>query len=147
MHIGIDPGQAGGLAIIDGTGRLIESYCFKKYTYHDICEQLFVLGGEIYKDNSNTRAYIEKVHAMPKQGVSSSFKFGMNYGIVQGLMIALQIPFELVTPQKWMKAMQCMTGGDKNVTKRKAQELFPGHKITHGNADAILIAEYGRRMK
>jgi len=32
------------------------------------------------------------------------------------------------------------------VSKRKAQELFPAIKITHAIADALLIAEYGRRM-
>jgi len=38
-----------------------------------------------------------------------------------------------------------MTGGDKNVSKRRAQELFPEIKITHAIADALLIAEYARR--
>jgi len=42
--------------------------------------------------------------------------------------------------------MGCMTKGDKNVSKRKAQELFPSMKVTHASADALLIAEYGRRM-
>jgi hypothetical protein len=39
-----------------------------------------------------------------------------------------------------------MTKGDKNITKRKAQELFPEIKITHAIADSLLIAEYGRRL-
>jgi hypothetical protein len=38
-----------------------------------------------------------------------------------------------------------LSKGDKNVTKRKAQELFPSLKITHATADALLIAEYLRR--
>ena len=49
-------------------------------------------------------------------------------------------------PQVWQKALGCMTGGDKNVTKRRAQELFPGHKITHATADALLIAHYGTKQ-
>ncbi len=44
-----------------------------------------------------------------------------------------------------MKTLDCMTGGDKNVTKRKAQELFPEIKVTHAIADALLIGEYARR--
>jgi hypothetical protein len=39
------------------------------------------------------------------------------------------------------------TKGDKNVSKRRAQELFPQLKVTHATADALLIAEYGRRQK
>ncbi len=45
---------------------------------------------------------------------------------------------------RWQKEMGCLTKGDKNVTKRRAQELFPTLKITHAIADALLIAEYGR---
>jgi hypothetical protein len=42
--------------------------------------------------------------------------------------------------------MRCLTKGDKNVSKARAQELFPALKITHATADALLIAEYGRRL-
>ena len=41
--------------------------------------------------------------------------------------------------------MKCLTKGDKNVSKRKAQELFPGLKITHKIADALVLAKYGQR--
>jgi hypothetical protein len=37
-----------------------------------------------------------------------------------------------------------MTRGDKNVSKRRAQEIFPMIKVTHSVADALLIAEYNR---
>jgi hypothetical protein len=42
--------------------------------------------------------------------------------------------------------MGCLTKGDKNVSKRKAQELFPSTKVTHAIADSMLIAAYGRKM-
>jgi hypothetical protein len=38
-----------------------------------------------------------------------------------------------------------MSAGNKNVTKTRAAQLFPGVKMTHAIADALLIAEYGRR--
>jgi len=41
--------------------------------------------------------------------------------------------------------LECLTGGNKNVSKAKAKELFPGTKFTHTTADATLIAEFGRR--
>jgi hypothetical protein len=42
--------------------------------------------------------------------------------------------------------MKCRSGGDKKITKAAAQRLFPRMKVTHKNADALLIAEYGRRV-
>jgi len=52
-----------------------------------------------------------------------------------------------VYPMMWQAKMECLTGGNKNVSKHRAQELFPGVRITHAVADALLIAEYGRRRQ
>lgn len=138
--LGIDPGQSGAIAMLRGSP--VEGIGFAKLdlTEKDISDYF------AYQDKPSF-AYIEKVHSMPKQGVASSFKFGKNYGFLRGCLIALGIPFEEVTPQAWQKAMGCMSRGDKNVTKAKAQQLFPDIKITHAIADALLIAEYGRRIQ
>ena len=112
-------------------------------TERDIFEKL-----KFYRDNGGSCvAYIESVHSMPKQGVSSTFTFGRNYGFLRGCLCALEIPYHEVTPQKWQKALECLSHGDKNVTKARAQQLFPKLKITHAIADALLIAEYGRRQQ
>ena len=92
-------------------------------------------------------AMLENVHSMPKQGVASSFKFGRNFGNLEGLLTGSKIPFDYVTPQKWQKELGCLSHGDKNVTKSKAQRLFPHLKITHAIADALLIMEYCRKIK
>jgi hypothetical protein len=76
---------------------------------------------------------------------SAMFKFGMGYGFIQGALMTLGARIELVAPQAWQKAMGCLTKGDKNVSKRRAQELFPTLKVTHATADALLIAEFNRR--
>jgi Holliday junction resolvasome RuvABC endonuclease subunit len=91
------------------------------------------------------RAFIEQVHSSPQMGVKSAFTFGQGYGHLEMALTAANIPFERVRPQKWQQAMGCMTKGDKNVSKRRAQELFPSLKITHAIADCLLIAEFGRR--
>lgn len=93
-----------------------------------------------------TCAAIEIVHAMPKQGVTSTFTFGKGYGGLRMALIASGIPFREVQPRAWQKELGCLTGGDKNVSKRKAQQLFPSLKITHAIADALLIAEWLRRQ-
>ena len=109
-------------------------------TPHDVAE--FVRSRALSID----KAYLEKVHSMPRQGVASTFKFGTSYGFCLGLLTSLLVPFEEVTPSKWQTFMKCKTGGDKNVTKAAAQRLHPRTKVTHKNADALLIAEYGRRV-
>jgi hypothetical protein len=98
----------------------------------------------IYR-HTEFKAYLEQVHSSPQMGVKSAFTFGNGFGHLEMALTAAGIPFERVRPQVWQKVMSCMTGGDKNVSKRKAQELFPHIKCTHATSDALLIAEFGRR--
>jgi crossover junction endodeoxyribonuclease RuvC len=138
LILGIDPGKSGGFALVTDTGAVV--YAFDKHTPTDIVQILKLVAPNI------KMAYLEQVSAMPKQGVCSVFTFGQNYGWWQGVLTALGIRIERVTPQKWQAYMKCRTGGDKNVSKARAQELFPEEKITHAVADALLIGEYGRRV-
>ena len=140
IHLGIDPGKSGAIAILDH-GKAA-AYKMKDMTERDtwiLLSDLVLMSSEI------AVAYIELVHAMPKQGVSSTFAFGVSFGGLRMALVAAGIPFEGVTPAKWQRALGCLSKGDKNVTKAKAQELFPSVKVTHAIADALLIAEYCRR--
>lgn len=140
LFIGIDPGKSGGIATIDENGnvkviKMPETDC-------DLWEALGGFGHDI-----DPFAIIEKVGPMPKQGVVSVWTFGEGYGKLLMALCAAAIPYEHVLPAKWQKAMGCLSKGDKNTTKRKAQELFPNIKVTHAIADALLIAEYNRRTR
>ena len=139
-YLGIDPGTSGAMALIDADGKFVDVIKLKE-TQRDIW--LWLYGNQAHA----TFAVLEKVHSMPAQGVASSFKFGENFGFCQGMLVAAGIRFEFATPQKWQKALGCMTKGDKNVTKSRAQGLFPDAKIIHAIADALLIAEYARRLQ
>lgn len=147
--IGIDPGQLGGIAWIDDNGG--GPHCTKMPdTERDIWEAIHDLETDEVTSlisNGVVFAVIESVHSMPKQGVVSSFKFGRNYGFLRACLIAAEIPFEEVSPQKWQQVMGCRSRGNKNVTKAKAQQLFPTQKVTHAVADALLLAEYARRTR
>jgi len=129
-------------------------------TERDVWELFTTLyGGEAF-------AFIEKVSAMPgrkttkgkerqSMGATSAFTFGMGYGGLRMALIAAGIPFETITPGKWQKhfglitpkGKDLTTGEKKNIHKARAQELFPGMKVTQYNADAILLAEYCRQTK
>lgn len=144
IYIGIDPGQTGAMAII-GDG-LEEIYDFDD---GDSMTNLRLVSAD------QVKAVIEKVAAMPKQGVSSTFKFGTNFGIWIGRLEALGIPFDYVTPQKWKKEMfdsMPRSGDQKAMSLDRARRLFPEmrdqlkRKKDHNRADALLLAEYCRRM-
>ena len=138
--LGVDPGANGGIAwITDGKA------CVEKMpdTLQDLWGLIADIAGEF---GVRYKAYIEQVSSSPQMGVVSAFSFGRGYGNLEMALTAAGIPFERVRPQVWQKALGCMTKGDKNVSKRKAQELFPDRKITHATADALLIAHYGTRI-
>ena len=145
FYLGVDPGTSGAMALVDGDGKLVDVIKLKE-TQHDVWDWLDPHHRKLYETQIDF-AVLEKVHSMPKQGVASSFKFGASYGFCQGVLVAARIRFELVTPQKWQHAMGCRTGGDKNITKSRAQALFPNKKITHAIADALLLADFARRMR
>lgn len=140
FYLGVDPGTSGAMALVDFHGMHVDTVKLKE-TQHDVWEWL-----DEHRSGIGF-AVLEKVHSMPRQGVASSFKFGESFGFCQGMLTAAGIRFELVTPQKWQKAMGCMSKGDKNVTKSRAQQLFPGTKITHAIADALLLADFARRLR
>lgn len=139
IYIGVDPGVGGGIAFITGEGTFVEA-CRMPETEADI---LHVLGKSEY--STSNRAILERVRSSPQMGVVSAFTFGCGYGGLRMALHACGIPFDEVTPLKWQNVLGCRTRGDKNVTKRRAQELFHGVKVTHAIADALLLAEYGRR--
>ena len=142
--IGIDPGTNGGIAwIADGKP------CVEKMP--DTLQDLWELICDIHSDmgqmkQAPIKAYIEQVSSSPQMGVKSAFTFGNGFGHLEMALTAAGIPFERVRPQVWQKALGCMTKGDKNITKRKAQELFPDIKATHWSSDALLIAHYGTKQ-
>jgi hypothetical protein len=95
---------------------------------------------------TNAMAYIEQVHSSPQMGVKSAFTFGNGFGHLEMALTAAGIPFARIRPQVWQKELGCMTKGDKNVTRKRAQELFPTIKCTHAVSDALLIAHYGTKQ-
>lgn len=143
-YIGCDPGKSGALAVIWSNGN-VDVATFRDDVYRDILWDAAGTGDEV-------RCCLERVGAMPGQGVNSMFHFGENYGFIQGLLTAYSIPYELVTPNKWKKEFQVT--GDKNSSIDVCKRLFPGvslrrtdrcRKDDDGMAEALLLAEYAKR--
>lgn len=146
ISIGIDPGQSGGICVKYPDGDVMAHKM--PITETDIME----IFNQVKKESTGMEmpvfAVIEKVHSMPGQGVASTFKFGRNYGFLRGCLISLGIPFDEVTPQKWMKYYSMKKAKNetktewKNRLKGKAQQLYPHLKPTLKTCDAILICRY-----
>lgn len=145
LFIGIDPGVSGALAFLGEDGRLVAVHKMPE-TERDILELLRLHTVKDALTAVTARAVLEKVHSTPGMGVSSAFTFGKGYGRLRMALVALDIPFDEPSPQAWQKALLFRTGGDKNVSKARAQELF-SVKVTNWNADALLLAEYCRRVQ
>lgn len=108
---------------------------------------------ELLKDYRDVLVILENVHSMPKQGVASSFCFGQGLGMWQGIIAALGLPLEMPSPQRWKKEILADQGKDKDASRFKAIQLFPALAAElsrvkdDGRAEAILMAEYGRRLR
>ncbi len=139
LYMGIDPGYSGAIAVVNEIGALVCTQRLSE-TEHDISN--FMMGKQL----SVELAILERVSAMPRQGVSSTFKFGTSYGFCRALLVCNRFRFEVATPAVWQRKLGCLSKGDKNVTKSAAQRLFPEERVVHATADAMLIAEYARRL-
>ena len=160
IYIGIDPGLAGGIAHIGHdeqphAQKMLDTMTdifgyIHRLQARDIGSQKHVRNVPVLRSDGMTWgpiAYIEKVASSPQMGVKSAFTFGKGYGSLLMALTAAGIPYTEVAPAVWQKKMGCLSHGDKNVTKNRAQQLFPSIKVTHNIADALLIAEYGRRKE
>lgn len=147
--IGIDPGANGALALVNAAGELIDVASTPTETVGT--KQHVSAYGVVAIIQSWQRWYviervtIEKVNAMPKQGVSSSFNFGVSWGIVRGICAGLGLRTDLVTPPKW-KALYALNGKPKDQARTIALARWPSktdqftRKKDVDRAEAALIA-------
>lgn len=142
--LGIDPGKKGGFAVLEETNPVILAH-FEKDLFLEVISWLS-------KEQVKTRCCIEKVHAMPKQGSVSMFTFGEGFGWLKGVLDMAEISYQEIPPQKWKKEFGL--NSDKQKSIEVAKQLFPktnlvpqgGRVPSDGLAEALLMAEYARRM-
>ena len=160
---GIDPGLDGAIVGFTTDGdALVEGCAGKTPTFksmkasgsrreYDVAGMRDALKG--VKLGRST-VFIEHSQAMPRQGVSSTWKTGYGFGLWIGLLTALEIPFVVVTPQRWQaKAFVGVTGEGKERALIACSRLIPnlplvmpGKRVADvGVADAALIAWWGAR--
>jgi hypothetical protein len=147
-YIGIDPGLSGGIAYIHG-------YIVGVHPMPTI-----KIGTKQMVDTEKVRDWIsalgpidlimiEQVNAGAVKSVMSAFAFGRGYGRIEGVIRALDRPHDYVASPTWTKALGITKGAGKPEHIAVARRLFPSvvlRDTQDGPADALLIAEYARRL-
>lgn len=146
--VGCDPGLSGAIAFMDPTGVLERVEDWPIIRDRSLG---WVDGGALRSlllDALHGRpavAIVERVGSMPKQGVASTFAFGVAFGSILSLIQSAGISIELVTPASWKAAAGL--GPDKHASLFKARLLYPDAPLTrirdHNRAEAILLARHG----
>ncbi len=122
--LGADPGMTGALALIDQHGNLIHTADIVSiegrvdgYSLRDSIVAMM----ECYGINM---AVVENVGSMPKQGVSTTFKFGRAAGCLDGVLQALDCPMAYVTPAQWKTKLK-MSGKAKDYPRQWCRQHWP----------------------
>lgn len=146
LYIGIDPGNNGGIAVVNRFGDLVDTQKMPS-TPLDIYDYLY----ELASGEEDVCCCLEDVgHGLPGQSSKATATFARHNGHLEMALLVLGIPTVTVTPQKWMKYYQIGKASDyknksawKNKLKAKAQALFPNYqKLTLCTSDAALLANY-----
>lgn len=171
IYMGIDPGSLGFITVMypDNSREFLS---LQANDYQQICR--FIMSVK-ERSNDNLMCCMEEVHAVFGSSAKSTFSFGKINGVLEGILIALSIPYTLVQPKAWqgviwsnpdkeyIEKKRISKGEEKSVrsvdTKKTslnaAKRLFPSvdlrkseraSKYDDNKCDSLLICEYGRRM-
>ncbi len=156
LYIGIDPGLKGAVAFMRGKAKQIflediPTIKVGKKNEYDVRACAALIHKHVTFTNLEVFVALERQWARQKQGLSSTFKTGVGYGLWLGILAAEGLAFEDVTPQRWQKVFG-LTGKDKEASRLRALQLFPrvadqmARKMDADRAEALLMAEYIRRL-
>lgn len=152
LTLAVDPGARGAIAILSETGNIEALGDLPIVSDKSLA---WVDGGRLQGlilstlNGRECRAYVERVSAMPGQGVSSSFIFGVNFGSILSVLQTLCLPLELITPASWKRALGLSS--DKKASLHRARLLFPGAELAlakhDGRAEALLLAYHAQQRR
>ena len=152
--IGIDPGLHGAIAIFNDEKVVVHNMPIRKITINKKRRSMLdmpALADLMREQDPHDQVVIEAVHAMPAQGVTSSFSFGVVFGAIQQAVACnFYKPALLVTPRKWKGRFGL--DSDKDAARTMAGRYFPEYtslfarKKDDGRAEAALLALYSSEM-
>jgi crossover junction endodeoxyribonuclease RuvC len=148
--LGIDPGQHGAIVALDGHAAPVASWLMPAAPRVGLdLGQLQAILFEARALGEHLEAVLERAQPMPRQGVSSTFAYGRDFGRLEALLYGACVPVELVTPATWHRQL---VGGKRGDPKAEALalvrrrlpdlDLTPGRRrVPHdGIVDAACLA-------
>ena len=153
--IGIDPGATGAIAVLNERGDLDVVHDMPYADGQVIAPLLARMIAEYINQldpaYDSVTCWVEQVRSRPGQSAPGMWKFATGYGVILGVVGALDVRTKHVAPRTWKQAMKL--SADKGRSRRLACELWPAQSAMFarvkddGRAEAALIAEYGRRQE
>jgi hypothetical protein len=146
--LGIDPGLTGGVALLraDGGLEFAEGMPVRQAAVATVdVDQLRAWMQQRIAPWTDAFAYVERAQAMPQQGVSSAFNYGLLFGSVLTALASLGIGYELVAPAKWKRDVGL--NRDKRQSIALALQYYPQlaplRAKDDGIAESVLLARWG----
>jgi crossover junction endodeoxyribonuclease RuvC len=155
ITIGVDPGLSGAIGILN-EGR-----------YVDVVDMPIVSKGsgsvknevdpsgliKILRNYAPVDEYVmvvlERVNAMPGQGVSSVFSLGDSFGCARSAIAACRFEMTYIAPTQWKKHFKLTS--DKEMSRALAIRMFPDAPLNlkkHSDrAEALLMARWLHETK
>ncbi len=157
LVVGIDPGIKGGIAFLED-GLSAEGYVLPVLIGPSGTQEIdafalaALLKGKAIRSDIGL-VCVEREHAFPQNARNTIFSFGVTVGKIKAVLELLRLPSCEILPQTWKKEVLRDTSKDKQVAIGWVQRRYPGvdlkkcgAKPHDGIADAVCIAEYGRRQ-
>jgi crossover junction endodeoxyribonuclease RuvC len=152
-HIGIDPGAAGAWSLMRGE-QVIDVFDLptEKIKVGKTMRNRLVpaaLAQTLRRQLDIGHAYLEEVGPMPRDGAVQAFNLGRSFGLIEGVLAGLGIPYTLVRSAAWKKAMRLPA--EKSAARMRACQLWPSLATEFrrvkddGRAEACLIGLYGHK--
>ena len=149
--LGIDPGASGALAFLNLEAGLLDIVDMPVVVVQRGLKQKREISAPMIAAIIRARrpdvAWLERVNAMPGQGVSSVWAFARGVGALEGVLAALEVETHYVAPRVWQAKVAQRAGKDGG--RERASQLFPAYASLFlrakddGRSDAALIAYYG----
>ena len=155
LHLGIDIGVQGAIAIVDQSGALLEVHDTPVLQDGPKGRRAInapLLAAVIFKSHAD-HAFVEGVGARPGEGAVGAFAFGRSRGVVEGVLAAAGARSQFLTPAFWKRAVGFPPGRDKDASRAAAIQRWPARvelfarKKDDGRAEAALIAAAGLLRK
>lgn len=146
IFTGVDPGKKGAIASVDADGTILKVSRFSDAETEGrialiIADHIAELGQKQHV------ATIEKVGAMPKQGLSSTFTFGRVVGEAWAGLLLSSARVHAITASRWQSDFAFPKREEYAAHKRmlKAQaETRWARKFVLDEVDAVWLAEWSR---